>query len=66
MSVLTDGIAAPEVYTLSDSLLLNSTDVQVSPVVSINGRQVNSYLEEIAGQAWCGEAGPDSRRVETA
>ncbi|KAL2681204.1 hypothetical protein Neosp_008811 [[Neocosmospora] mangrovei] len=49
VSVSTDGIQAPEVYTLSDSLLLNSTIVQVSPIVSINGKQVNAYLEEIAG-----------------
>ncbi|RSL51355.1 hypothetical protein CEP54_011442 [Fusarium duplospermum] len=49
VSVSTDGIQAPEVYTLSDSLLLNSTVVQVSPIVSINGKQVNTYLEEIAG-----------------
>ncbi|RSL78665.1 hypothetical protein CEP51_008010 [Fusarium floridanum] len=48
VSVSTDGIQAPEVYTLSDSLLLNSTVVQVSPIVSINGKQVNTYLEEIA------------------
>ncbi|KAM0421490.1 hypothetical protein ACHAPT_010663 [Fusarium lateritium] len=49
VSVSTDGIQAPEVYTLSDSLLLNSTNVQVSPVVSINGKPVNTYLEELAG-----------------
>ncbi|KAJ4313271.1 hypothetical protein N0V84_009499 [Fusarium piperis] len=49
VSVSTSGIQAPEVYTLSDSLLLNDTSVQVSPVVSINGKQVNAYLEEIAG-----------------
>ncbi|KAI8715137.1 TSPc domain-containing protein [Fusarium sp. LHS14.1] len=49
VSVSTNGIQAPEVYTLSDSLLLNSTIVQVSPIVSINGKQVNAYLEEIAG-----------------
>ncbi|KAI8660248.1 TSPc domain-containing protein [Fusarium keratoplasticum] len=49
VSVSTDGIQAPDVYTLSDSLLLNSTVAQVSPIVSINGKQVNAYLEEIAG-----------------
>lgn len=49
VSVSTDGIQVPEVYTLSDSLLLNNTNLQVSPIVSINGKQVNAYLGEIAG-----------------
>jgi hypothetical protein len=42
VSVSTDGIEAPELYTSSDAKLLNSTEVDVSPVVSIDGQDVSS------------------------
>ncbi|KPM35720.1 hypothetical protein AK830_g10836 [Neonectria ditissima] len=48
VSVSTDGVKTPELYTSADSVLLNNTKVKVSPVKSINGQDPTSYLEKIA------------------
>ncbi|KAM0084548.1 hypothetical protein ACKRZS_003198 [Fusarium odoratissimum] len=50
VSVSTDGIEAPELYTITDAELLNRAEAEVSPVVSIDGRDASSYLKEIEDQ----------------
>ncbi|WKT54095.1 hypothetical protein QSH57_004679 [Fusarium oxysporum f. sp. vasinfectum] len=59
VSVSTDGIEAPELYTFSDAKFLNSTEVDVSPVVSIDGQDASSYLKKIEDQALSQD--PDAR-----
>ncbi|KAK7422685.1 hypothetical protein QQX98_001473 [Neonectria punicea] len=48
VSVSTNGVEAPKLYTYADSMYLNDTKVKVSPVESINGQDPSSYLEKIA------------------
>ncbi|RJE21019.1 hypothetical protein PHISCL_06640 [Aspergillus sclerotialis] len=48
ISVSTDGLQLPKVYTLSDAGLLTSEPDRVSPVVSINGQDAASYFNEFA------------------
>ncbi|KAJ4044557.1 hypothetical protein NW761_008532 [Fusarium oxysporum] len=59
VSVSTDGIKAPELYTLTDAELLNRAQAEVSPVVSIDGRDASSYLKEIEDQVLSQD--PDAR-----
>ncbi|EXK35972.1 hypothetical protein FOMG_09164 [Fusarium oxysporum f. sp. melonis 26406] len=59
VSVSTDGIEAPELYTLTDAGLLNRAEAEVSPVVSIDGRDASSYLKEIEDQVLSQD--PDAR-----
>jgi hypothetical protein len=59
VSVSTDGIKTPELYTLTDAKLLNRAEAKISPVVSIDGRDASSYLKEIEDQALSQD--PDAR-----
>ncbi|RSL40499.1 hypothetical protein CEP54_016102 [Fusarium duplospermum] len=59
VSVSTDNTEAPELYTYSDAKFLNRTEVNVSPVVSIDGQDASSYLKEIEDQAQSQD--PDAR-----
>ncbi|KAL5593294.1 hypothetical protein FOBRF1_012396 [Fusarium oxysporum] len=59
VSVSTDGIEAPELYTITDAELLNRAEAEVSPVVSIDGRDASSYLKEIEDQVLSQD--PDAR-----
>ncbi|KAK2689147.1 hypothetical protein QWA68_011718 [Fusarium oxysporum] len=59
VSVSTDGIKAPELYTLTDAELLNRAQAEVSPVVLIDGRDASSYLKEIEDQVLSQD--PDAR-----
>ncbi|KAH7203228.1 hypothetical protein BKA60DRAFT_656445 [Fusarium oxysporum] len=59
VSVSMDGIKAPEIYTLTDAELLNRAQAEVSPVVSIDGRDASSYLKEIEDQVLSQD--PDAR-----
>ncbi|KAJ5794068.1 hypothetical protein N7457_000667 [Penicillium paradoxum] len=54
VSISSDGIALPEVYTYKDSLHLQSKDSTVSPIVSINDVDVVDYLNNLArsSQDW--------------
>ncbi|KAF4449008.1 Peptidase S41 [Fusarium austroafricanum] len=60
VSVSKDGISKPEIYTLSDSLLLNNTRTKVSPVVSINGENADTYLGRVANMSATSQD-PDAR-----
>ncbi|KAH7154748.1 hypothetical protein DER46DRAFT_578566 [Fusarium sp. MPI-SDFR-AT-0072] len=59
VSVSTDGIKAPELYTFTDAKLLNRAEAKISTIVSIDGRDARSYLEEIEDQALSQD--PDAR-----
>ncbi|KAJ5643302.1 uncharacterized protein N7484_005809 [Penicillium longicatenatum] len=48
VSVSSNGMAIPKVYTFADARLLKSHQARVSPIVSINGVDAASYLEEIS------------------
>ncbi|KAJ5539423.1 hypothetical protein N7513_007755 [Penicillium frequentans] len=48
VSVSSNGTAIPEVYTFADARLLKSHKDRVSPIVSINGADVVTYLEGIS------------------
>ncbi|CAL5869039.1 uncharacterized protein PFLUO_LOCUS3267 [Penicillium psychrofluorescens] len=48
VSVSTDGLALPQVYTLNDSKLLQAGSTTVSALVSINDIDVAQYLESYA------------------
>jgi hypothetical protein len=59
VSVSTDGIEAPELYTHADAKLLNRAEAKISPVVSIDGQDASSYLKKIEDQALSQD--PDAR-----
>ncbi|KAK7586282.1 hypothetical protein V3481_009028 [Fusarium oxysporum f. sp. vasinfectum] len=59
VSILKDGIKAPEIYMVIDAELLNRAEAKISPVVSIDGRDASSYLKEIEDQALSQD--PDAR-----
>ncbi|KAM0186590.1 hypothetical protein ACHAPI_011614 [Fusarium lateritium] len=59
VSISKDGLETPEIYTQLDALLLNNTEVQVSPIVSIDGQDPVKYLQKIAAAG--GFQDPDAR-----
>ncbi|KAJ5952875.1 Interphotoreceptor retinol-binding [Penicillium vulpinum] len=48
VSISTDGLALPQVYALSDAKLQKVDPDAISPLVSINGTNVATYLESYA------------------
>ncbi|PLN75540.1 hypothetical protein BDW42DRAFT_180493 [Aspergillus taichungensis] len=48
VSVSSDGFELPEVYTLNDAQVLQEKPNAVSPVVKINGADVNKHLNDVA------------------
>ncbi|KAJ5287284.1 hypothetical protein N7478_002970 [Penicillium angulare] len=48
ISISSNGTAIPEVYTVKDAKVLQTHKDKVSPVVSINGEDVESYLGKIS------------------
>ncbi|KAM0231673.1 hypothetical protein ACHAP5_010965 [Fusarium lateritium] len=47
VSVSKNGLDAPEIYTYTDALLLNNTNVKVSPITSIDDQDPVKYLDKI-------------------
>ncbi|KAL1967220.1 hypothetical protein VTN77DRAFT_3511 [Rasamsonia byssochlamydoides] len=48
VSVSTDGLALPELYTYNDAVSLAQGDQQVSPLISINGIDAVEFLEKVS------------------
>ncbi|KAJ6151274.1 Peptidase S41 family protein [Penicillium chermesinum] len=48
VSVSTDGLSLPQVYSLSDAKLQQGGSTEVSPLVSINGTAAAKFLESVA------------------
>ncbi|KAJ5742737.1 uncharacterized protein N7511_011138 [Penicillium nucicola] len=48
VSISTDGLALPQVYTLNDAKLLETNSKAVSPLKSINGTDAAKFLESYA------------------
>ncbi|KAJ5106419.1 hypothetical protein N7456_003094 [Penicillium angulare] len=48
VSISSDGLALPEVYTFEDAAFASNNSGNVSPVVSINGQDVATYLEAVS------------------
>ncbi|KAK0762728.1 hypothetical protein N5P37_005546 [Trichoderma harzianum] len=48
VSLSTDGVAIPKLYTLSDGELLAAGNTDVSPVILINGVGAEVYIEELS------------------
>ncbi|KAM0550303.1 hypothetical protein ACHAPJ_008973 [Fusarium lateritium] len=48
VSVSTNGLKAPEIYTFTDAISLNNTKVKVSPITSIDGKDPLEYIRKIA------------------
>ncbi|OGE48578.1 hypothetical protein PENARI_c027G03066 [Penicillium arizonense] len=48
VSISTDGLALPQVYTLNDAKLQKTNSKAVSPLASINGTDVATFLESYA------------------
>jgi hypothetical protein len=59
VSVSSDGIRAPRIYTLNDASLLNLGIEAISPVVSISGTNITEYLVQISNDI--GFQDPDAR-----
>ncbi|KAL7949292.1 hypothetical protein V8C42DRAFT_310490 [Trichoderma barbatum] len=59
VSLSSDGVSIPRIYTQSDGKLLASGNTEVSPVTLINGVGVEVYLEEFAEEV--GLQDPDAR-----
>ncbi|KAL7933113.1 hypothetical protein V8C35DRAFT_304951 [Trichoderma chlorosporum] len=59
VSLSTDGVAIPKLYTASDGVLLAGGNSDVSPVTLINGVGAEAYLEELAENV--GLQDPDAR-----
>ncbi|KAL4778391.1 hypothetical protein BJX76DRAFT_362767 [Aspergillus varians] len=61
ISVSSDGLELPDIYTLNDAQVLKTNPDSVSPVVTINGEDAVSQLEDIANQVVGGFQDPDAR-----
>ncbi|KOS36343.1 hypothetical protein ACN38_g12924 [Penicillium nordicum] len=48
VSISSDGLQLPQIYTYNDAEVLKSNPDAVSPIVTINGKEVVSHLEGVA------------------